>query len=96
MRKWLENLMHFPICANCWIPDSASTGLNHEYIQTQQWIEEIAEREQSFLPKPGFSAISLLCQTTYEIFTDTSILFLPLLYFRLAHVSLETWKSWVS
>lgn len=81
--------MHIPICANCWILDTASTALTHEDIQTLQWMKEMMGREQSFLPKPGFFCNeSALCQTTWKMFTDTYILFLP-------HVALETWKGGV-
>lgn len=57
MRKFLEKLIHIPICADGWIPDTASTALTHENFQALQWIKKITEGDQSFLPKPGISAI---------------------------------------
>lgn len=36
MRKFLEKLIHIPICADVWIPDTASTALTHENFQALQ------------------------------------------------------------
>lgn len=54
-KKLLENLIHIPIYASCWILDTASAALTCGDFQGLQWMNEI--RDQRFLPKPGISAI---------------------------------------
>lgn len=87
MQNWLENLMHIPIYANCWILDTASTALIHKDIQTQQKMNEIMGREQSFLPKPGFSAMSSL-----HVKPHGKFLLILVFYFYLTFIS--GWPMW--